>query len=103
MKVARLAGLGTDAVREVAVDDSLRMRADDLAARLAVDRADGYAPFLVVATAGPTRAPAIDPFPAPARGAQPERIRRPVQSPPGGPPPPLPPPRRAPPAAPPPP
>jgi len=70
MKAARLAGLGTDAVREVAVDGSLRMRADDLAARLAADRAEGYAPFLVVATAGTTGAGAIDPIPAVAAVAE---------------------------------
>src|ERR1700720_295869 len=70
MKAARLAGLGTDAVREVAVDSSLRMRADDLAARLAADRAEGYAPFLVVATAGTTSAGAIDPIPAVAAVAE---------------------------------
>lgn len=62
VKAARLAGLGTDAVREVAVDGALRMRADELAARLAADRADGFAPFLVVATAGSTSAGAIDPL-----------------------------------------
>lgn len=70
MKAARLAGLGTDALREVAVDGSLRMRADDLAARLAADRAEGYAPFLVVATAGTTGAGAIDPIPAVAEVAE---------------------------------
>lgn len=62
VKAARLAGLGTDAVREVAVDGALRMRLDDLAARLAADRAEGHAPFLVVATAGSTAAGAIDPL-----------------------------------------
>ena len=70
IKAARLSGLGTDAVREVAVDSSLRMRADDLAARLAADQAEGYAPFLVVATAGTTSAGAIDPIPAVAAVAE---------------------------------
>jgi aromatic-L-amino-acid decarboxylase len=62
VKAARLAGLGTDAVREVAVDSGLRMRPNDLAARIAGDRADGLAPFLVVATAGSTTAGIIDPL-----------------------------------------
>jgi glutamate/tyrosine decarboxylase-like PLP-dependent enzyme len=58
----------------VAVDASLRMRADDLAARLAADRADGYAPFLVVATAGSTSAGAIDPIAALAEVTEREGI-----------------------------
>ncbi|MBV8202074.1 MAG: pyridoxal-dependent decarboxylase, partial [Acidobacteria bacterium] len=74
VKAARLTGLGTDAVREVALDAALRMRADDLAARLAADRADGYAPFLVVATAGSTGAGAIDPIAALAEVAEREGI-----------------------------
>ena len=34
LKAARLSGLGTEAVREVAIDERHRMRPDDLAARL---------------------------------------------------------------------
>jgi aromatic-L-amino-acid decarboxylase len=74
VKAARLTGLGTDAVREVAVDAALRMRADDLAARIAADRADGHAPFLVVATAGSTSAGAIDPIAALAEVTERERL-----------------------------
>jgi len=74
VKAARLAGLGTDAVREVAVDGAMRMRADDLAARLAADRADGYSPFLVVATAGSTGTGTIDPIAALADVAEREGI-----------------------------
>jgi glutamate/tyrosine decarboxylase-like PLP-dependent enzyme len=64
LKAARMCGLGTDAVREVAVDSSLRMRAADLEARIEEDRAAGRAPFLVVATAGSTGAGVIDPIAA---------------------------------------
>jgi glutamate/tyrosine decarboxylase-like PLP-dependent enzyme len=64
VKAARATGLGSDAVREVVMDGSLRMRPDDLAARIAADRADGHAPFLVVATAGSTGSGAIDPIAA---------------------------------------
>jgi glutamate/tyrosine decarboxylase-like PLP-dependent enzyme len=64
VKAARLVGLGTDAVREVAVDAGLRMRPSDLEAHIADDRADGHAPFLVVATAGSTTAGIIDPLAA---------------------------------------
>ncbi len=62
LKAARLAGLGTEAVREVRVDASLRMRPDDLAARIREDREAGLAPFLVVATAGSTSAGVVDPI-----------------------------------------
>jgi glutamate/tyrosine decarboxylase-like PLP-dependent enzyme len=61
VKAARLSGLGTEAVREVRVDASLRMRPDDLAARIREDREAGMAPFLIVATIGTTGAGAIDP------------------------------------------
>src|SRR6185295_4403580 len=53
-KAARLCGLGSEAVREVRVDAGLRMQPEDLAARIAEDRQEGRAPFMVVATAGST-------------------------------------------------
>jgi glutamate/tyrosine decarboxylase-like PLP-dependent enzyme len=62
LKAARLCGLGTDAVREVPVDDELRMRPAALAEAMAQDRAEGLEPFLVVGTAGTTAAGAIDPL-----------------------------------------
>jgi glutamate/tyrosine decarboxylase-like PLP-dependent enzyme len=61
LKAARLSGLGTEAVREVRVDSSLRMSPEDLVARIEEDRAAGSSPFLVVATVGSTSAGAIDP------------------------------------------
>src|SRR5947209_12467745 len=61
LKAARLCGLGTEAVREVRVDSSLRMIPEDLAARIEEDRAAGLSPFLVVATVGSTSAGAVDP------------------------------------------
>ena len=74
LKAARLCGLGTAAVREVAVDASLRMDVAALRAGIAEDRAAGRAPFLVVATAGTTGAGAIDPVAAIADVAAGERI-----------------------------
>jgi glutamate/tyrosine decarboxylase-like PLP-dependent enzyme len=74
LKAARLCGLGTAAVREVAVDASLRMDVDALRARIAEDRAAGHVPFLLVATAGTTGAGAIDPLPALADVARAERL-----------------------------
>ncbi len=61
LKAARLAGLGTEAVREVRVDSGLRMIPEDLAARIRDDREAGLSPFLVVATVGSTSAGAVDP------------------------------------------
>jgi glutamate/tyrosine decarboxylase-like PLP-dependent enzyme len=61
LKAARLAGLGTEAVREVRVDSRLRMVPEELAARIREDREAGLSPFLVVATVGSTSAGVVDP------------------------------------------
>ncbi|HEV7503832.1 MAG TPA: aminotransferase class V-fold PLP-dependent enzyme [Thermoanaerobaculia bacterium] len=61
LKAARLSGLGTEAVREVRVDSSLRMIPEDLRTRIREDREAGLAPFLVVATLGSTSAGVLDP------------------------------------------
>ena len=62
-KAAELMGIGSDHVRTVAVDDRLRLRVDDLEARIAADRAAGYQPFAVGASAGTVNSGAIDPLP----------------------------------------
>ncbi|HYN22097.1 MAG TPA: aminotransferase class V-fold PLP-dependent enzyme [Thermoanaerobaculia bacterium] len=62
LKAARLSGIGAEAVREIRLDSSLRMRPKDLAARIRDDREDGVTPFLVVATAGTTGSGAVDPI-----------------------------------------
>ncbi|HTU34933.1 MAG TPA: aminotransferase class V-fold PLP-dependent enzyme [Candidatus Acidoferrum sp.] len=61
-KAARLCGLGSNAVREVPVDDKLSMQSAALEAAIRDDRKNGYAPFLVVGTAGTTNAGAVDPL-----------------------------------------
>ncbi len=61
-KAARIAGLGTDAIRIVEVDGDLAMRPGALAARLERDVARGYTPVLVCATVGTTSTTAIDPL-----------------------------------------
>ncbi|HVF60149.1 MAG TPA: aminotransferase class V-fold PLP-dependent enzyme [Thermoanaerobaculia bacterium] len=61
-KAARLSGLGTEAVREVGLDERQRLSVGDLRRRLAADREAGHTPFLVVATAGTTSAGIIDPI-----------------------------------------
>jgi glutamate/tyrosine decarboxylase-like PLP-dependent enzyme len=60
LKAARLCGIGSDAVRLVAVDEHLRMRSDLLHAAIAEDRDKNNAPFLVVATAGATNTGVVD-------------------------------------------
>lgn len=61
-KAAKMCGLGTESVREVEVDDRLRMSAAILKREIARDREMGLLPFLVVATAGTTSAGALDPI-----------------------------------------
>jgi aromatic-L-amino-acid decarboxylase len=73
-KIAHITGLGRAALRAVATDGSLRMDLDDLARRVAEDRRDGRAPFMVVGTAGTTAAGAIDPLPELARLCRSERL-----------------------------
>src|SRR6266446_2188686 len=66
-KIAHMTGLGREAVRTIATDRHLKMDLGDLARRVAADRRDGCAPFMVVGTAGTTGAGAIDPLPELAR------------------------------------
>ncbi len=61
-KAVRIAGLGSDAVRIVEVDDDLAMQPRALAARLERDVARGYTPVLVCATVGTTSTTAVDPL-----------------------------------------
>ncbi len=74
LKVARLCGLGTDAVREIPVEESLRMNPEALVSRIAQDRGQGFAPFMVVATAGTTNAGVIDPLATVADVASREKL-----------------------------
>jgi glutamate/tyrosine decarboxylase-like PLP-dependent enzyme len=74
LKAARLAGLGAESVREIRADSRLRMRPDDLAARIREDREAGSSPFLVVANAGTTGAGVIDPLEEIAQIADEERL-----------------------------
>jgi glutamate/tyrosine decarboxylase-like PLP-dependent enzyme len=74
LKAARVCGLGAAALRVVPVDDALRMDLAALAEQIGRDRAEGYAPFLVVATAGTTNAGVIDPIPAVAEIAAAEGL-----------------------------
>jgi len=60
-KGLRVAGLRGDQLRLIDVDDTFALRLDQLAEAVAVDLADGFVPFLVVATVGTTSSAAIDP------------------------------------------
>jgi aromatic-L-amino-acid decarboxylase len=59
-KAALLAGFPPANVREVPSDATFRMRLDALAERVAADRAAGFVPFLLVASAGTTNTGAVD-------------------------------------------
>ena len=61
-KSARVAGFGPEAVRVVPVDDRFRMRVDELTSLIAEDRAMGFLPAMVVASAGTTATGAVDPL-----------------------------------------
>jgi len=67
LKIARMSGLGSEALRTVAMDSDLKMDLHDLARQVGKDRESGLAPFLVVGTVGTTAAGAIDPLPELAR------------------------------------
>jgi glutamate/tyrosine decarboxylase-like PLP-dependent enzyme len=70
LKAARMCGLGSDAVREIPVDERFRMDVGALSRQIARDRSRWFAPFMVVATAGTTNAGAIDPLEAVADVAE---------------------------------
>lgn len=62
-KAAALLGIGQENVRHIAVDESYKIRLDDLVAKIAADTAAGRQPFCVVANAGTVNTGAIDPLP----------------------------------------
>jgi glutamate/tyrosine decarboxylase-like PLP-dependent enzyme len=66
-KIAHMTGLGRRAIRTVATDRHMKMDPGDLVRRVAEDRKNGFAPFMVVGTAGTTAAGVIDPLPDLAR------------------------------------
>jgi aromatic-L-amino-acid decarboxylase len=64
VRAVEVAGLGSDAVRRIGLDEQRRMRVDELAAALDADRRAGIVPVAVVATAGTTLTGAVDPLEA---------------------------------------
>src|SRR5881396_1395789 len=73
-KIAHMTGLGRGAIRTVATDRHLKMDLGDLARQVDEDRKGGFAPFMVVGTAGTTAAGAIDPLPELAQFCRSERL-----------------------------
>ncbi len=61
-KAADLFGLGTGAIRWVPTDDAQRMDVDALRRQVREDRAAGWLPLLVAATAGTVSTGAVDPL-----------------------------------------
>jgi glutamate/tyrosine decarboxylase-like PLP-dependent enzyme len=59
-KSAGLLGLGRKAVRRIPVNDKIQLDHGQLEAQIGRDRAGGFVPFCVVATAGTTNSGAID-------------------------------------------
>jgi len=62
-KIAHMTGIGRRAVRLVKTNRGLKLDVDSLCRQVRQDRTDGWAPFLVVGTAGVTGSGVIDPLP----------------------------------------
>ncbi|MGH9587935.1 MAG: pyridoxal phosphate-dependent decarboxylase family protein [Acidobacteriaceae bacterium] len=61
-KLAHITGIGRAGIRSVPTDVKLRMDIKELRRMILEDQRDGYAPFMVVGTAGTTGTGAIDPL-----------------------------------------
>jgi len=73
-KAGIVLGIGQDGFRAIPADDAFRMDAAALARAIAEDRAAGFTPFAVTATAGTTSTTSIDPIPAIADVCERERL-----------------------------
>jgi glutamate/tyrosine decarboxylase-like PLP-dependent enzyme len=74
VKAARSSGLGIEALRIIPCDSSLGMDIAALAAAVRNDRANGFEPFLIVATAGATATGIIERLPQIAEIARAEDV-----------------------------
>jgi aromatic-L-amino-acid decarboxylase len=63
-KATMVAGIGTDNLRLIEVDERFAMRPEALAMQIARDREASLTPFFVSATVGTTSSNALDPLPA---------------------------------------
>jgi aromatic-L-amino-acid decarboxylase len=73
-KAVRIAGIGSERLHLVEVDESFAMRPLDLSRRVAEDRAAGLRPFFVCAAVGTTSAGAMDPLQEIGRICREERL-----------------------------
>lgn len=73
-KIAQITGIGRRAVRLVKTDRRLKLDLQDLRSQVRQDRESGWAPFLVVGTAGTTAAGVIDPLADIAQFCREERL-----------------------------
>lgn len=73
-QAADLLGLGREAVRNVPVDESYRMRLDSLDQMIAEDRARGDLPIAIVGTTGTVGTGAVDPIPQLLKVARNEQL-----------------------------
>jgi aromatic-L-amino-acid decarboxylase len=62
-KAVKIAGIGSEHLRFVEVDDQYAMLPQHLVQRIKTDREEGYHPFFVCATLGTTSSNAMDPLP----------------------------------------
>src|SRR5262249_43667114 len=73
-KIAHMTGIGRRAIRPVTTDRRLKLRVDSLRCQVRQDRKDGWAPFMIVGTAGTTAAGVIDPLPEIAKFCREENL-----------------------------
>lgn len=73
-KIAQVTGIGRRAVRVVKTDRRLKLDLQNLRSQVRHDRENGWAPFLVVGTAGTTAAGVIDPLADIAQFCREERL-----------------------------
>ncbi len=73
-KAMRIAGLGSEHLRSIAVDQNYAMDAEALAEQIRKDRREGYIPCFVTATVGTTSSNAMDPLKAIGRVCREEKI-----------------------------
>ena len=62
VKIARMTGLGTDALHEISTGETFALDVEALARRIGADSQAGWFPLMVVGTAGTTGAGLIDPL-----------------------------------------
>ena len=74
VRAAWIAGIARDNVRTVAMDELFRIDVADLKRVVAEDRANGFEPFVVVASAGTTNTGSVDPLNAIADFAESESL-----------------------------